>query len=177
MSFGFTIERRPSSALSMHEAADVRRLCDSAYGTPTEPFFESAGPGEHLLGYRGATLVSHLMWVTRWLQPGHSPPLRTAYIELVATDPAHQRRGYASTLLAAFPPLVTEYEVAALCPATETLYTRLGWRYWRGPLAHRIGEEVLSDPEERVMVLGLPRTPPLDWDDPLSVEWRPGEVW
>jgi hypothetical protein len=33
----------------------------------------SIGPGEHLLGSGDGTLVSHLMWVTRWLQPGSAP--------------------------------------------------------------------------------------------------------
>jgi hypothetical protein len=32
-------------------------------------------------------------------------------------------------------------------------------------------------PEERVMIHPLPLTPILDLDVPLSIEWRPGEVW
>ena len=33
-------------------------------------------------------------------------------------------------------------------------------------------------PDETVMILRLPRTPPdLDLDAPLSAEWRRGELW
>jgi hypothetical protein len=28
-----------------------------------------------------------------------------------------------------------------------------------------------------VMILRLPRTPPLDLDAPLSIEWREGDLW
>jgi GNAT superfamily N-acetyltransferase len=117
------------------------------------------------------------MWVTRWLQLGEQRPLKTAYVELVATAPAMQGRGYASALLERFPSLVRDYELAALSPATGELYARLEWRSWRGPLSVRRDGGLISTPEERVMVLALPRTPPLDFDLPLSVEWRPGEVW
>jgi hypothetical protein len=34
----------------------------------------------HVLGYAGETIVSHAMWMTRWLQAGESPLLRTAYL-------------------------------------------------------------------------------------------------
>lgn len=155
----------------------IRRLCDAAYATDTEPYFESLGPGAHLLGARDGRLVSHLMWVTRWLQPGNGSLLKTAYVEMVATAPDAQRRGYATALLQRFPALVDDYDVAALSPATEDLYARLGWRFWRGPLYTRRDTESLPTPDERVMVLPLKRTPPLDLDLPLSVEWRPGEVW
>jgi GNAT superfamily N-acetyltransferase len=158
-------------------AAEVRQLCDAAYATNTRTYFDALSPGEHLLGRRGQTLVTHLMWVTRWLQPQDHPPLRTAYVEMVATAPAAQRKGYASALLHAFPPLVHDYELAALSPATEQLYARHGWRLWRGPLAVRTPDGLHPTPEDRVMILVLPKTPALDLSVPLSVEWRSGEVW
>jgi aminoglycoside 2'-N-acetyltransferase I len=158
-------------------AAEIRHLCDAAYLEDTGPFFDELGPGEHLLARHGTTLVAHLMWVTRWLQPQGRELLRTAYVELVATAPAEQRKGYASGLLKAFPALVQDYDVAALSPATEGLYLRQGWRFWRGPLAVRTAGGLVATPEERVMILALPKTPQLDLTVPLSVEWRPGEVW
>lgn len=126
--------------------------------------------------WRG-TLVSHLMWVTRWLQPSDARLLKTAYVEMVATAPEAQRRGHATALLNRIPSLVDDYDVAALAPATEGLYARLGWQFWRGPLFTRQGAELVSTPDERVMLLLLKQTPPLDFDASLSVEWRPGEVW
>ncbi len=155
----------------------VRTLCDAAHGTATQPYFASLGPGEHLLGMAGGALVSHLMWVTRWLEPHGHRPLKTAYVEMVATTPHAQRQGYASALLEHFVPLVVEYDLAALCPATDGLYRRLGWRYWRGPLSARKDGHDVPTPHERVMIMPLPLTPTLDLDAPLSVEWRPGEVW
>ena len=65
---------------------------------------------------------------------------------------------------------------AALSPATEGLYARLGWRFWRGPLSIRSEAGKTPTPEEEIMFLRLPRTPPLDETLPLSAEWRPGEV-
>ena len=158
-------------------AEAVRRLCDAAYGTTTQPYFASLGPGEHLLGMHGGQLVSHLMWVTRWLEPHGHRPLKTAYVEMVATTPHAQRQGHATALLQYFVPLVGDYELAALCPATDGLYRRLGWGWWRGPLSARRDGHVVLTPEERVMIMPLPLTPALDLDVPLSVEWRPGEVW
>ena len=155
----------------------MRRLCDAAYHTDTQPYFASLGPGEHLLGMQGGQLVSHLMWVTRWLEPQGHRPVKTAYVEMVATTPHAQRQGHATALLQYFVPQVGDYALAALCPARDGLYRRLGWRYWRGPLSVRKDGQVVPTPQERVMIMLLPRTPAIDLDAPLSVEWRPGEVW
>ena len=105
------------------------------------------------------------------------PPLRTAYVELVATAPEARGRGHATRLLEEVPGLVAGYELAALSPATERLYARLGWRYWQGPLGIRTDAGLIATPDERIMFLRLPNTPPLDDTLPLSAEWRPGEVW
>jgi GNAT superfamily N-acetyltransferase len=173
----FTIDRCTTSSLPVTTRAALLELCDAAYQEAIEPYLDALGPGEHLLGMRAGVLVSHLMWVTRWLQPAGMPPLRTAYVELVATAPAAQGRGYATQLLKAFPPLVRDHAVAALSPATDGLYARLGWRYWRGPLAVRHQGGLVATPEEQIMILLLPTTPELDDTRMLSVEWRRGEVW
>jgi aminoglycoside 2'-N-acetyltransferase I len=171
------IRKMDPSELCGDLAERVYCLCDSAYGSPTRLYFEQVGPGCHLLGFEGDVLVSHLMWVTRWLEPEGRPLLRTAYVEMVATAPAFQGRGYASALLQELVAHISHYDVAALSPAREGLYTRLGWRYWRGPLAIRHNGTLVPTPEEQVMLLPLPRTPQLPWNAGLSVEWRPGEVW
>lgn len=173
----FAIERLATAALSPAALEEVLRLNVEAFHEPIAPYLEAIGPGEHLLGRVDGRLVSHLMWVTRWLQPEGFPLLRTAYVELVATDPADRGHGYATQLLTALPPLIGDYQLAALSPATERLYTRLGWRYWRGPLAVRTDQGLEPTSDESVMFLPLPLTPPLDPNSPLSVEWRSGEVW
>src|SRR5438034_3276907 len=94
-----TIERCRSTELTDTLAAAVRTLCDAAYGTATAPFFASLGSGEHLLGLRKGALVSHLMWVTRWLQPTRQRALRTAYVEMVATDRKSTRLNSSHTVI------------------------------------------------------------------------------
>jgi GNAT superfamily N-acetyltransferase len=177
MSEPFEIRQLPSTGLTDSVIAEVYRLCDAAYECSTKPFFEQLAPGEHLLGFSGNVLLAHLMWITRWLQPEGSPLLRTVYIEMVATEPSAHRRGYATALLEHVVLLLGDFELAALCPANESLYARLGWRFWQGPLATRQDGRLIPTPEERVMVMPLPRTPPLDFGRALSIEWRPGEVW
>ena len=50
----------------------------------------------HVLGRLGPKLVTHALWVTRWLQAGTGPLLRTAYVEAVATEAAYRKRGFAT---------------------------------------------------------------------------------
>lgn len=119
------------------------------------------------------------MWCTRWLQADRDPPLRTAYVEAVATHPSHRKRGLASRvmrrLIAEIP---DEFALAALSPAVIPFYERLGWRLWLGPLSMRMpGGAVVPTPEELVMIHELPGRPPVDLRRPLSIEWRVGEVW
>jgi hypothetical protein len=57
------------------------------------------------------------------------------------------------------------------------MYARLGWEFWRGPLFIRRAGRLIPTPDEEVMILRLPKTPPLDLEAPLSVEWREGELW
>jgi hypothetical protein len=72
----------------------------------------------------------------------------------------------------------SEFEVAALSPATIQLYERLGWRSWLGPLSVRMPDgESFVTPNEVVMVHDLEGRPPLGIRHALSVEWRAGEVW
>ena len=77
------------------------------------------------------------------------------------------------------------------CVRADTgMYGYLGWEYWQGQLFIRakVAEEatgagastaaLIATPEERVMILRLPATPPLDLTQPLSAEWRAGgELW
>jgi len=115
----FTIERVSGPGMTTEIREPLLALCDAAYGEPLRSYLGDIGPGEHLLGRCDGVLVSHVMWVTRRLQPAGMPPLRTAYVELVATAPEARGRGYATRLLEAVPELIAEYEMAALSPATE----------------------------------------------------------
>ncbi len=154
-------------------------LCNEAYGEDLSELMATFGPSTHALGTVQQRLVSHAMWVTRSLQPADSRPRKTAYIEMVATHPACQCRGYATAVMQRLTSEIpTYYEMAALSPAVPDFYEKLGWKLWRGPLSIRSPSgELERTPQEIIMVLPLPGRAPLNLDEPLSAEWREGEVW
>ena len=100
---------------------EIIDLCESAYGEDFSRLFEERHDSVHVLARddRGR-LVSHAEWVTRWLQPAEHPVLRTAYVEAVATEPQHQRKGLASTVLRHVNATLRSdpmWELGALCPS------------------------------------------------------------
>lgn len=170
-------------ALDRAARAEIIHLCDAAYEGDFSRLFELLPGSFHVLARddEGA-LVSHAAWVTRWLQPHEQAPLRTAYVEAVATAPDHQRRGFATAVLRAVAEVLAaepKWELGALSPSDPAFYARLGWELWRGPLAIRRGDELIwSPPDEQVMILRLPQTPAgLDTTSLLTAEWREGELW
>lgn len=172
------IEYVETTALDARQRRAVLELCSAAYDEDLAQYLADIGPGLHALGCVQGTLVAHAMIVPRALHTA-GRVLQTAYVELVATLPRTQRRGHASAVLRALAGRMDDYDIGALSPSDETFYARLGWELWRGPLLVRTDDGVVpSPPDEQVMVLRLPRTPvDLDLHAPLSVEWRPGEVW
>lgn len=194
-----TIQILPAAALSPPLQAAIYNLCARAYpGENLDPLWAAYAADFHAVGWIADLPVSYAMVVTRWLQAGDGPPLRTAYVEMAATLPEFQGRGYATALMRRLAAAIAaaDYDLAALCPADTQLYQHLGWEYWRGPLFIRrppegwpagarsadtdtsAAAELLPTPEEQVMILRLPLTPPLNLDLPLSAEWRPGgELW
>lgn len=167
----------PAAQLTPARRKAVFGLLERAYQEDLEPLYRDMPDPVHVLALAGDELVGHAMWVTRWLQPGTLPLLRTAYVEAVATAPELERRGIATAVLRALQAQLGDYELGGLSPATRPLYWRLGWQDWRGPLAIRTGDGLLPTPDEELMVLRLARTPALNLDDPMTAEWRPGELW
>ena len=168
-----------SAQLTVDRRHAVLSLCSRAYQEDFAPYLDMLGSAVHVLGELDGRLVSHAAWVERELRADGAGALRTAYIEAVATDPAHQGRGFATHLLSALPPLLTEFDLAALSPSDEAFYARLGWEPWRGPLAYQDPDGGdIETPDEAVMIHRLPRTPHnLDLTARLSTDWRPLEVW
>ncbi|HEY93837.1 MAG TPA: GNAT family N-acetyltransferase, partial [Dehalococcoidia bacterium] len=57
-------------------------------------------------------------------------------------------------------------------------YKRLGWKEWKRPVNfRRVDGRITSLKDSTLMVLSLPKTPPLDVHLPLTVVWREGEGW
>jgi hypothetical protein len=53
----------------------------------------------------------------------------------------------------------------------------LGWELWRGPLVGRNESQLLPTPDQTgIMILRLARTPPLDLDGTLVIEYD-GRFW
>ena len=174
-----SIRVAPSAELPASTLEEILALCDRAYGEDLRETFRTFSEPVHVLAMVGGALVGHALWITRWLAPGGRAPLRTAYVEAVATDPACRRRGVASAVMRVLRGEIADFELAALSPSDDglLLYGRLGWETWTGPLFIRQDSRRIETPDELVMIHRLPRTPPLDLSEPLSAEWRPGEMW
>ena len=163
--------------LSSQQKTDVHSLCSLAYGIDFEPFLQSFNNSTHVLAYVDDMLLSHALWITRWLQYDHSLMLRTAYVEAVATHPDHQHCGLATSVMSKLQASILDFDLGALSPSDHRWYARLGWERWEGMLSIRTDEGILPTPGEEVMILRLPNTPPLVLNAPLSAEWREGELW
>jgi aminoglycoside 2'-N-acetyltransferase I len=157
---------------------DIHSFCSRAYKEDLTPLFSTFKDATHVLGYLDTSLVSHALWVPRWLQVRTNPVMRTAYIEAVATEKVFQARGYAAAVMKRVAEEIRDFELGALSPFSVAFYERLGWELWRGPLFIRTDEGLLRTPRDGdVMILRLPHTPNLDLYDRLSAEWREGELW
>ena len=172
------IEVVHSKVLSENLKKEIISLCNRAYEEDMENLFETFVNATHVLGYYGDSLVCHALWVTRYLQAGNNPPMRTAYVEAVATEAIYRNRGFASSTMKYLIDEIQDYELAALSPFSVEYYKRLGWELWRGPLSIRMKDNLLRSPDdEEVMIFRLPKTPVLDLNASLSAEWREGELW
>jgi aminoglycoside 2'-N-acetyltransferase I len=171
------VEVLHADQLTTAQLAEIHALCNRAYDADLEPLFRTFTDATHVIGWWDSAIVSHAMWVPRWLQPGNQPPLRTAYVEMVATEPELQRRGFASAVMRRLASAINDLDLGGLSPAEPMLYTKFGWVFWQGPLFIWTQDGPLSTPESSVMILSLPKTPSLDLTLPLSAEWRGGELW
>jgi aminoglycoside 2'-N-acetyltransferase I len=171
------IEVIEDSQLSADDRTAILSLCNRAFKRDLTELMSTFPNPVHVVGYLDGLIVSHAMWVERRLQVGDGLPLRSAYIEMVAVEPARQRQGYGTETMRRIREEILGYELGALWPDHPDFYARLGWEAWRGPLFIRKDAGLQATPQDRVMVLRLPKTPPLDLGAPLSAEWRAGELW
>ena len=170
----------PNAELSRVLRDAVLALCAAAYEMDFTPFLAQTEGGTHVMAHHAGKLVAHAAWIDRRLEHAVAGPLRTAYVEAVATAPAWQGRGCATAVMRRLADEVRarpHYDVAALCAGPVAFYERLGWRRWPGPLGVRTERGVEATPDEDVMLLRLPTTPPLDETALLTVEWRELEAW
>ena len=180
-----SVSVRRTSRLSAGETRAARDLLWAAFGSKhpdegmTEEDWEHALGGLHFLLEVDGRLVGHAAVVERAIQVGDRP-LRTGYVEAVAVAVGWQRRGLGSHLVREVNAYIRDqFDLGALGTSVFRFYGPLGWQVWRGPTYVRKGPDFQRTAEEDgyIMVLTTPATPPLDFDAPISCEWRPGDVW
>ena len=177
------IHARSSETLTPDEIAALRRLLTDAFaedehGGFDEDDWDHALGGVHFLAEADGRIVGHAAVVERDIRVA-GRPLRTGYVEAVATAVDRQRTGVGTRLMGEVASRLAGYELGVLGTGSHAFYERLGWVTWRGPSSVRTARGERRTPEEDgyIMVLRTPLTPELDLDDPISCEWRPGDVW
>lgn len=175
------VRRAPTAKLTEREKVDLRAMLNRAFLPDDfdDDDWEHGLGGMHFLLEADGTIVAHASVVERELHAG-GVPLRTGYVEAVATEPAVQGRGLGTRVMEEAGGWIRErFELGALGTGAFRFYERLGWRRWNGPTFVRTAEGDVRTPDEDgyVLVLPTPSSPSLDPSAPLSCEWRSGDVW
>ena len=174
----------PSDALGPDEVAALRQLFDEAWSDDagegfTDQDWSHAVGGVHVIAEADGRVVAHASVVQRELRTaGHH--LRTGYVEAVATRPSRQREGLGSLVIGEVGGLIDRtYRLGALATGVVGFYERLGWTVWEGPTSVRTSAGLVRTSEEdgNVFVRLTPTSPELDLSEPISCDWRPGDVW
>jgi aminoglycoside 2'-N-acetyltransferase I len=145
----------------------------------TEEDWDHAIGGLHFVLDDEGVIVTHASVVERELQID-GRPLRTGYVEAVATAPHREGTGLGSLVMADVTAYIREtFELGALGTGRHHFYERLGWQTWTGPAFVREAGDLRRtlDEEGYILVLATPSSPPFDLADPISCDWRPGDVW
>jgi aminoglycoside 2'-N-acetyltransferase I len=177
------LRRLSTEAVSPCELRLIRALMDTAFGTGDEAFNDDDWAhglgGQHFVLDLGGEIVSHASVIERTLEIGDRP-FRTGYVEAVATAPEVQGQGHGSIVMeAATEHIRPAFELGALGTGRHAFYQRLGWQTWVGPAFVRApgGQERTPDDEGYILVLRTPTSPAFELTEPISCDWRPGDVW
>jgi aminoglycoside 2'-N-acetyltransferase I len=170
--------------LTAAEVTSIRALLYAAFegdehGGFTEDDWQHSIGGTHFIAEDDHRILGHASVVERDIRVA-GEPLRTGYVEAVATHPAHQRHGIGTALMRSVADhIYARYELGVLGTGSQSFYERLGWEIWRGSSFVRTehGDERTADEDGYILVLRTPSTPELDLDAAISCEWRPGDVW
>jgi aminoglycoside 2'-N-acetyltransferase I len=178
------LRRLSTEDLSPDQVASIRALLELAFGSDEEERFtdddwDHAVGGLHFVLELNDEVIAHASVVERELHVD-GRPLRTGYVEAVATAPDRQGLGFGSLLMADVTPWIKDrFELGALGTGRQRFYERQGWLIWAGPSFVRTLEGLRRTPEEDgyIMVLPTPSSPRLELTAPISCDWRPGDVW
>jgi aminoglycoside 2'-N-acetyltransferase I len=178
------LRRLATAELSAAETRTIRTLLADAFGPDDEERFTDADwqhsvGGTHIVLDIEGEILAHASVVEREIQVG-DVPLRTGYVEAVATRPDRQGEGLGTRVMREVGSYIEDrFELGVLGTGSHAFYERLGWLTWRGPAFVRMSDGPRRTPDEEGFILVLPTraSPPLDFIAPISCEWRPGDVW
>ena len=180
------LRRLRTRNLAATEVAAILVIMADAFGTDdderfTDDDWDHAVGGIHFVLDVNGEIVTHASVVERELRVD-GRPLRTGYVEAVATAPKRQGAGFGSMVMTDVTAYIrATFELGALGTGRHRFYERLGWLTWRGPSFVRPsgGRPPQRTPEDDgyILVLATPASPPLDITGPISCDWRPGDVW
>lgn len=178
------LRRLSTEDLTPSEVSAIRGLLEAAFGSDEEDRFtdadwDHATGGVHFVLDLAGGVVAHASVVEREIHVA-GRPLRTGYVEAVATEPARQGAGLGSMVIVDVTAYIRDqFEFGALGTGRHRFYERLGWLTWTGPAFVRTAAGAQRTPEEEgyILVLPTPSSPPLDVAVSISCDWRPGDVW
>jgi aminoglycoside 2'-N-acetyltransferase I len=175
-----TVRRFATNEASRSLLAEIRRLLVEAFeGDFSDEDWENTLGGWHVVVEDGDAVVSHAAVVPRVLEVA-ARPLRTGYVEGVATAAGRRREGLGTLAMADITELVRrEFEMGALSTGEHRFYERLGWERWRGPTFVRRGSAMIrtEEDDDGLMVLRFGPSKDVELTASLSCESRPGDDW
>ena len=159
-------------------------MLDEAFGDDederfTDDDWQHAIGGVHFVLDVDGEIATHASVVERELRVD-GRPLRTGYVEAVATAPGRQGAGFGTLVMrdvSAY--IVDTFELGALGTGRHRFYERLGWRTWRGPSSVRAGGSQRRTPDDDgfILVLLTDTSAGLDLGAAISCDSRPGDAW
>src|SRR5260370_6569058 len=174
---GTRLRRIPTLDLTGSEITIIRELLVTAFWADEEERFddhdwEHALGGVHFVLEVDGAIVGHAAVVERELHvDGH--PLRTGYVEAVATAAERQGAGFGSMVMADVTSYIRErFELGALGTGRHHFYERLGWLTRGGPAFVRTAGGPHRPPDEGGLLPALPApsAPPPDLTPSLRLD-------
>jgi aminoglycoside 2'-N-acetyltransferase I len=169
-----------TSQLDAATLAAARTLLDAVFeGDFDDADWEHALGGMHVLLWDGEELIGHGAVVQRRvLHAGRA--LRCGYVEAIGVRADRRRQGHGRTIMSAVGDLVTgAYAMGALGASDDgaPLYRAHGWRPWGGETYAFTPDGIVrtAGSDDALMVLEVEGT--LDPSEPLTCDWRDGDVW
>lgn len=173
-----TLDLTPVEMAAIRELMDAAFAADEHGGFADEDWDHALG-GLHVVLDIEGVILSHASVVERELHIA-GRPLRTGYVEAVATQPGHEGRGHGSAVMERINAhIAATFQLGALGTGRHAFYERLGWQTWQGRAFVRTDTGALRTAEDEgyILVLRTPASPPLQLTEDISCEWRPGDVW